>query len=157
MPDPKKTPKTAAKDNKDAPASTALRTHTVAAGETLFAISRKYNIQISDIQAFNDLPDNAVLKKGQVLRLEDPTNTAKRPTLADAYGKSTQIIDQTTPPTPPTNTDTPPSTPPKIHTVQKGETLYGIAQKYNVAIGRLQLLNHLKSYTVVLGQKIVLP
>ncbi len=35
-------------------------THTVAAGETLFAISRKYNVAVADIKAWNSLSSNSL-------------------------------------------------------------------------------------------------
>ncbi|MEC7752629.1 MAG: LysM peptidoglycan-binding domain-containing protein [Bacteroidota bacterium] len=35
-------------------------THTVKAGETLFAIARKYEVQVSDIKNWNKLPSNAI-------------------------------------------------------------------------------------------------
>jgi LysM repeat protein len=137
---------------KDSIAAPQGRTHTVAVGETLFGISRKYQIQMSDLQAFNDLPADFTVKKGQILRLEDPHNTVKRPSLADVKtNKNTQIIDKTIPIT------APPQPPTQTHTVQKGETLFSIAKKYSVTLGQLQQLNHLKTYTLFLGQKLAIP
>ncbi|RKQ51727.1 LysM domain-containing protein [Roseivirga pacifica] len=46
-----------------APASATVTneiTHTVAAGETLFAISRKYNVAVADIKAWNSLSSNSL-------------------------------------------------------------------------------------------------
>lgn len=45
------------------------RTHTVAAGETLFSLGRKYGVNPFTIAAHNGLPRNARLNTGQVLRI----------------------------------------------------------------------------------------
>ena len=45
------------------------RTHTVAAGETLFSLGRKYGVNPFTIAAHNGLPRNVQLKTGQVLRI----------------------------------------------------------------------------------------
>lgn len=49
----------------DKPAANAI-THTVAKGETLFSISKRYNISIEQIKAWNNLTDNSA-KLGSVL------------------------------------------------------------------------------------------
>ena len=42
-----------------------------------------------------------------------------------------------------------------FHTVQAGETLYGIAKKYNVKVDALQFLNALKNNNIEIGQKLI--
>ena len=48
------------------PQVAAAKTHTVAAGETLYAISRKYNITVEELMKLNNLSSNA-LSRGQKL------------------------------------------------------------------------------------------
>jgi LysM repeat protein len=43
------------------------KTHTVVKGETLYSISRKYNISLDKLRAANNLPKGAVINVGQVL------------------------------------------------------------------------------------------
>jgi LysM repeat protein len=43
-----------------------------------------------------------------------------------------------------------------FHTVQAGETLYGIAKKYNVKVDALQFLNALKNNNIEIGQKLII-
>jgi len=43
-----------------------------------------------------------------------------------------------------------------FHTVQAGETLYGIAKKYNVKVDALQFLNALKDNNIEIGQKLMI-
>lgn len=46
-------------------------THTVQQGETLFSISREYNISVDDLRRWNDL-DNDQLSSGQTIRIAPP-------------------------------------------------------------------------------------
>lgn len=50
------------------PTTPAAGTHTVAAGETLYSISRKYNVSVDDLKSWNPEAASAV-KVGQVLKL----------------------------------------------------------------------------------------
>jgi len=65
-------PKTVALAPPVAPAATAAATqHTVAAGETLYSIARRYNLKVADLQAWNAKLDPNV-RVGEVLRLQAP-------------------------------------------------------------------------------------
>jgi LysM repeat protein len=43
------------------------KTHTVAAGDTLYSISRRYNLTLEELRSINKLPKGAVIHVGQVL------------------------------------------------------------------------------------------
>ncbi len=45
----------------------------------------------------------------------------------------------------------------KYHIVQKGETLSGIAKKYNISIGTLKEANKMKDDKVFIGQRLLIP
>ncbi|WP_197076764.1 LysM peptidoglycan-binding domain-containing protein [Hymenobacter terrenus] len=52
-----------------APVAAGATQHTVVKGETLFSISRQYNVKVADLQAWNAKPDQSV-KVGEVLRVQ---------------------------------------------------------------------------------------
>ena len=94
------TPQNTISENTD----TTQHTHTVQPKETLYSISKKYNIHIDTLIAHNPQLKNG-LKAGTTINLNTPTNNNT---------KTTQ------------HTIT--------HTVQPKETLYSISKKYNIAI-----------------------
>lgn len=56
---------------KAAAAPKGVKHHTVAKGETLFAIARQYGVKPNQLQSWNDKPDNSV-KIGEVLTIQTP-------------------------------------------------------------------------------------
>jgi LysM repeat protein len=53
-------------------AVTAEKTHTVAAGDTLFSISRRYNLSVEKLRSINKLTDKTVIHVGQTLLVSSP-------------------------------------------------------------------------------------
>ena len=45
----------------------------------------------------------------------------------------------------------------KTYTVQKGDSLWSIAKKYNVGVEELKLANNLTSNLLSIGQKLIIP
>lgn len=114
-------------------------THTVQKGETLYSIGKKYQITVSELRAANNLSEKDVLKAGQ--RLTIPS--------ADIENAATLMS---------TQTSVKPQKKTEIYTVQKGDTLYGIAKKYDIKVAELYSLNGMKSGDVLkFGQKIKVP
>jgi LysM repeat protein len=100
--------------------------HTVQKGETLFAISRKYGKSVDQLKQLNQLTD-FTLKEGQKLVVNEN------------YKEKTPDTDNTN----------------FYHEVQKGETLYGIAKKYNMAVDALKQLNNMGDAPLSVGQKLI--
>ena len=92
-------------------------THEVTAGETLFAISRKYGITVKQIQELN--PDVSGLKPGMKLIISSHRESGQ------PFEKRTQAIREEF----------------VKHTIISGETLYSLSRKYNVPAERLVELN----------------
>lgn len=95
--------------------------HTVLEGHTLWAISARYEVPISDLYLFNGMNEDSVLNPGDTLTIR----------LADG---------QAPPPTP---------TPPATHFVREGESLWLIAAYYKTDLATLLWLNGLPEDAVV--------
>jgi LysM repeat protein len=110
--------------------SSGERRHTVAAKETLYSIARLYEVSTEDIKAWNSMKDNSV-SIGQVLIIKKKSNELPAAEI----------------------TKTPePKSISAIHTVASGESMYGIARKYNVTVQQLQQWNGLTGTDVKVGQ-----
>ncbi|WP_205503686.1 LysM peptidoglycan-binding domain-containing protein [Rufibacter psychrotolerans] len=125
--------------------------HVVEKGETLFAISRKYQVPVADLLAWNSLDGSTPISVGQELAL----------TAAPGAKASTQAAP--TQPAPAAATAAPVKTTPAVsapasaaeHTVAPGETLYAISRKYGVSVQNLQAWNNLEAGAISIGQKLV--
>lgn len=103
--------------------------HKVKAGESFYAIARKYEISVDDLLEMNGLEENAVLSIGQELKVaESPTRKEEVQTPAEK---------QTT-----------------IHEVKSGDTLYNIARKYKMTVDQLKALNDKEGNSLSLGEKL---
>ncbi len=118
-------------------------THTVKSGESLGSIANKYQCTVNQLKQWNDL-SSSTLQVGQKLRLSVPSATSK------------------TAAKPETTT----SRPPQIsqggkyffYTIQSGDNLWDIADKYDVTVSQIKNLNNLKnSSRLKPGQKIKIP
>lgn len=67
-----------------APAASASGIHTVATGETLFSLGRKYALSPYAIAEANDLSRNSTLKVGQTLKLPGKAGVTAEPRQAEA-------------------------------------------------------------------------
>ncbi len=113
-------------------------THKVEKGDTLYSISKKYQITVAELRTANNLSENDIIKVGQKLIIPDADiGTA-------AALSSTKTAGNTTPAGKTT-----------VITVQKGDTLYGIARKNGMSVADLMSLNNLDSSAVIkVGQKL---
>lgn len=116
--------------------------HLVQKGETLYSIGRKYQITLSELRAANNLSENDVLKVGQKLNIPSP-DIENAAVLNSNAGKGSQSYS---------------SSSLDIYAVQKGDTFYGIARKYNIKVAELFAMNDLGENDVLkAGQKLKVP
>jgi len=66
-----------------APAQSGASTHTVAAGETLYSISRRYGTTVPQLASLNGLDNAAAIRSGQVLRLPGAGGAPTTTTVAE--------------------------------------------------------------------------
>ena len=102
-------------------------TYTVKKGDSLYSIANKYNTTVDELKRINNLTSNT-LSIGQVLKL--PSDKA-----SDEEKEENTIT----------------------YTVQKGDSLYSIAKKYNTTIDAIKNLNNLTTNILSIGQVLLIP
>ncbi len=137
-----------------ATASANASTHTVARGETLYGISRKYGISVADVKEWNNLNSNTI-RRGQVLQVS-PSAETSAPALA-SRGASTAPTTLSGSPVPyqtstqriaTDNTS-------NMHIVKPGETVASIALQYGYTGKRFREINDLGANDYVkVGQRL---
>lgn len=120
--------------------------HTVRPGETLFRISQKYGVSVSDIRRWNQLEGDTI-HVGQELRLfpegvtEEP---AQVPELPDEPEGPAVVSEE------PEEKEE--DIPLGHYEVRPGDTLYRIAKENNMTVEELMRINHLESSMISIGQ-----
>lgn len=117
--------------------------HEVKSGESLFKISKKYNVSVKDLETWNGIK-NSDLKAGQEIFISQPV-----------YGRAQAEVEK-----PIEKPEIPQAISlekKEIHVVAKGQTLSTIARLYGTSVSDLKKLNQLKSDKVNLGQELRVP
>lgn len=118
-------------------------THTVRPGENLQSIAAVYGVEVMTLVTLNGIANPNALYVGQVLTI---TPEHEAPSVA-----------------PPGDTAAPqvaalPIASGQTHTIQRGETLFGIAQRYGVTVTDLQTLNTITDASrIFAGQELLIP
>ena len=129
--------------------------HKVEKGDTLYSISRKYQITVAELRAANNLSENDVIKIGQKLIIPTADITTAVALAADNSQKKDNDKPSTSSTTASTTTASTSSSADSVYVVEKGDTLYGIARKNNITVAELMNLNNLNSSDVIkVGQKL---
>ena len=114
--------------------------YTVKKGDSLWAISRRYNVSLNELYAANDLNENSVLKIDQQIQIPVEGGTATVTTVAaDAYQPSDYNMATET------------------YTVKGGDNLSKIAVKYNTSVRALKAANNKTSDLIRVGEKLMIP
>ena len=113
-------------------------TYKVEKGDTLYSISRKYQITVAELRTANNLSEKDVIKAGQKLIIPDADiGTAA----ALSQSKPTE--------------SSKPAAKTVEYVVAKGDTLYGIARNNGMSVADLMSINNLDSSAVIkVGQKL---
>jgi len=110
--------------------------HTVSKGQTVYGISKMYDVGVNDIYDQNPSSKSG-LKIGQTLYI--PSTIEDTPEVIQPE-PATNVINEDI-----------------IHTVASGETLYFLAKKYGVAVEEIKKANNLTSNSLSVGQKLIIP
>lgn len=147
--------------------------YTVKSGDTLYQISKKYNLTVDELKKLNNLTSNTlsigqklyvkkipsekeaeytVVKGDSLYKIANKFNTTvnalkeKNNLTSNTLSIGQKLLIPTT------------STNNKLtYTVKKGDNLYSIARTYNTTVDKLKSLNNLTSNTLSIGQTLILP
>jgi LysM repeat protein len=152
--------------------------HIVQRGDTLYSIARRYGVTVQALRSYNNLRSDTIYI-GQRLLIPGGGPGPVEPTIhvvqrgdtlysiARRYGTTVDAIMRANRLssdriyvgqrlTIPVNAP-PPSKPPVTHVVAQGETLYSIARRYGTTVAAIQAINGLRSTTIYVGQRLLIP
>ncbi len=105
--------------------------HVVRSGENLGLIARRYRVSVNQLKAWNNLRSNTI-QPGQRLVVYSSGTPATQAGVAPVQRSSTATF----------------------HTVSRGETLGGIAQRYKCSVTDLREWNNISGSTIQIGQRL---
>ncbi|GAA0313648.1 LysM peptidoglycan-binding domain-containing protein [Psychrobacter aestuarii] len=113
-----------------------VTTHRIEYGETLSSIAKKYNLSINTLASANQMAIDDPLYFGRMLSI--PTQTAPKPQQSSIKTAAAPAV--------------------QTYTVQSGDTLMGIANRYGVKFMDIAKLSRISAYDpLAIGQVLTLP
>ena len=114
--------------------STQFVNHKVKKKETLYSLSKEYNVSVDDIKRYNKQLYSKELQMGETIKIPSGTSVAS--------SNTTPVVAQTTSkPNPVTKPQENQITKTREHIVLPKETKYGIARKYGMTVKELEAVN----------------
>ncbi|HEX8040403.1 MAG TPA: LysM peptidoglycan-binding domain-containing protein [Chryseosolibacter sp.] len=107
--------------------------HVVGPKETLYSISRVYQVSVDDLKRWNNLTDNALTIGQELVIKRSPPAVVNEAQKEQA--ENTAMISKK-----------------GVHTVQQKETLFSIARQYGISVDQLRAWNHLQGTDLNIGQ-----
>ncbi|WP_198172731.1 LysM peptidoglycan-binding domain-containing protein [Hymenobacter ginkgonis] len=111
------------------PATTSTNPYLVAPGETLYALARRVGVRPAELADWNNLPPDAALRAGQMLRLSPPASV----------------------PTPPV------ASTPGAYVVAAGDTFFSISRRYGCTVAELLAHNGKDEPILRVGETLRVP
>jgi murein DD-endopeptidase MepM/ murein hydrolase activator NlpD len=106
--------------------------HTLQRGETVYALAKKYGVKEDDILFLNGIEDARRIYVGQKIRIPD-----KSIQVGPIPSGTSSFIE---------------------HKAERGETLFGIARRYNVTVAQIRTANNLsEKYVLKIGDTLHIP
>ncbi|TAF67882.1 MAG: LysM peptidoglycan-binding domain-containing protein [Cytophagales bacterium] len=117
----------------DNTAENKILKHKVMGKETLYGISKKYNVALADLKKWNNITNDEIeVGKELTIYVPNTDNTIQEKTLTSSNALT------------------------KTHTVKDDETLTSIAKKYQVTVADIKKWNKLTSDVIKLDQKLTI-
>ncbi len=110
--------------------TTEVIKHTVQAKETLFSISRSYEVTVDDIKKWNGLISNE-LSIGQIITINRGNESVEEQRINTVSNSN------------------------NLHVVAQSETLFSISRKYGVEVADIKNWNGLDSNEISIGQELI--
>lgn len=119
--------------------------HEVVAKETLYSLSKKYNISIEKLKEWNPTLEAEGLKVGQILKVSTKKNVSVPEKVVEELSKEIKENNEIT------------EVPQDVyHTVLPKETKYGISKKYKISVAELEQLNPQIKNDLLVGTRLAL-
>ncbi|MCA1055163.1 LysM peptidoglycan-binding domain-containing protein [Rossellomorea aquimaris] len=116
-------------------AEAAAATYKVQSGDSLWSIARKHDMTVSQLMILNKL-QSEIIYPLQIINVSD--TQVNNPDTSSKKETESSIQPQT-----------------KTYTIQSGDTLIGIANRYSIELGALKEWNNITSHIIYPGQKLV--
>ncbi len=118
------------------PSSSSIK-YTIKNGDSLWKISKKFNVSLSALLSVNHLSENAVIRPGDTLTIPQDSEEG----VGGSWDENTN-----------------PKKNHSVYIVERGDTLWSIARKYNVKVSTLASYNGISQESVLpIGKKILVP
>jgi membrane-bound lytic murein transglycosylase D len=116
--------------------------HSVRRGESVSSIARKYRVSTADLRKANDLSTRARVRVGQVLMIPQHQPVGL-PASASSASRSASL-----------SASAARTAAPVTYRVQRGDTLFSIARRFDTTVDALKSLNRLRTNTIGIGDRL---
>ncbi|TDE11133.1 LysM peptidoglycan-binding domain-containing protein [Dyadobacter psychrotolerans] len=123
---------------------TRKSSHTVRRGETLNSISKKYGVQIADLKRWNHIRRSSIMKGQRLVimkEVKEVVTSASRLAVAEKPKREPAKSHRVKM---------------RYHTVQQGDTLWTISQRYGLPLNHLKKANRIRGNEIKPGQKLII-
>jgi len=113
--------------------------HTIQTGETIYRVSKIYNVTVDDIKQWNNLVENTIEIGQELVIMEGNSKPIvyAEPSPTKIY--SSTLLNNT-----------------QYHTLQEGETVYRVSKIYGITVDEIVKWNNIKNFSVSVGQRLVI-
>jgi len=137
--------------------------HIVQSGESLSTIARRYGVSLDALARHNGIVNMNLVSVGQSLRIPATASSSAAPSSALSPSPAQKRPDADSPAPVETRSyqaqtsGRQPSTTSVTYTVRRGDSLFGIARRFNVSLEALKFRNGLQGDFIRVGQRLIIP